>query len=64
MTYQQDLLKDRFAQAALTTKLKQPELGKLAFFLQGLNDKRLEEKGKPMSDDHLRQEAVKYERSR
>ena len=69
MTFQADLSRDRFAQAALSVMidgkyLQQPELSALAWYLHEKNEKRLKEKGKPMSDDHLKQEAVAWARLR
>lgn len=65
MTIAEALLRDRFAQAALSVvidgrRLQQPQLTDLAWHLNALNYKRIAEKGKPMSDDHLKQEAVKW----
>lgn len=68
-TLQEELIGDRFAQAALSVTikgwhLKQPELMDLVWHLHYVNMKRMVEKGKPMSDDHLKQEAVKWARSK
>lgn len=68
-TFQSALLRDRFAQAALSVivdgkHLLQPDLIDLAWHLSVLNDKRIAEKGKPMSGDHLKQEAAKWAKAR
>ena len=65
-SYQSALIRDRYAQAALAVttvmgkRLLQPDLTECAWYLAGLDAKRLLEKGKPMSEDHLKQEAVKW----
>ena len=58
MDYVKQLQGDRYAMAALSTKLKQPRLSECAFYLMSMELKR----GKPMTDDHLKQEAVKWAR--
>ena len=63
MTYQEALLHNRFVQAALVTKLKHPALGRLAQHLCSMDEKRQREKGRKMSDDHLKQEAIKWEKN-
>jgi len=65
MTYQEMLLRDRYANAALSVVkngrlLQQPKLSLCAKHLFLMNAKRMKEKGKEMSDDHLRQEAVMW----
>ena len=69
VTYQEQLLTDRYAQAALSVNIKgallqQPYLSSCAYHLLALDVKRIEEKGRPMSADHLKQEAVKWARAR
>lgn len=66
-SYQAALARDRFAQAALSVivngkYLRQPALTDLAWYLHELDLKHQKEKGKPMTDDHLKQEAVKWAR--
>ena len=57
-TYQELLLKDRYAQAALSVgELKHPELKLVAVALMVLDERRFSEKGKRMGEDHLKQEA-------
>lgn len=68
-SYQEMLLRNRFAQAALSVSVKgqrllQPDLGDCAGHLSGLDFKRQQEKGQSMSNDHLKQEAVKWARVR
>jgi hypothetical protein len=68
-TYQAKLARNRFSQAALSVSidghlLQQPYLTDLAWHLYDMDEKRKHEKGKPMSDDHLKQEAVKWAKSR
>ncbi len=64
----EQLIRDRFAQAALSAnykgrRLQQPELSECAVYLWTMDDKRQTEKGKPpMNDDHLKQEAVAWMR--
>lgn len=60
LTYQQEFARDRFAQASLYSRLQQPELAELAQHLFDLNAKRLAEKGRPMTDDHLKQVSVAW----
>jgi hypothetical protein len=67
LTYQSALAKDRFAQAALSVViggrcLLQPDLSDLAEHLYWLDRNRQRDKGKPMGDDHLKQEAVRWAR--
>jgi hypothetical protein len=55
---------DRFALAALHVRLNgdrlhQPDLANLADALELMDQHRQKTKGKPMSDDHLKQEAVR-----
>ena len=58
-------LSSRFVQAALSVKrLQQPQLAELAWHLHEMDRKRQAVKGKPMSDDHLKQEAWAWARSR
>lgn len=62
MTLAQDLLHDRYAQAVLSVSLngrpiRQPLLSDIAWKLCEMNENRIREKGKSMSDDHLKQEA-------
>lgn len=55
--YHTQLLQSRFAQAALSVKgLTQPKLLELANYLFAMEALR----GKPMSADHLKQEAAKW----
>jgi hypothetical protein len=64
-TVADELPSDRYAQAALSVGgLLQPRLGELAMYLADMDCARLREKGRLMTDDHLRQEAVKWSRSR
>ena len=61
MDYQTKLLRSRYADAALSINgLQQPDLWNLASFLCRKDDERLRSKGRLMSDDHLKQEAVKW----
>jgi hypothetical protein len=63
MTYAEDFLENRYAQIATTIGhgyRKDAEwMHRTAHELYRLNAERLETKGKPMSSDHLKQEAVK-----
>lgn len=62
---QRELMHDRFALAALSVAdLKQPELGECAWYLFDMDARRQIKKGKPMTDDHLKQEAVKWAKCR
>ena len=59
------LVHDSYAQAALSVGgLTQPGLSELAFFLMEKDAKRFVEKGRRMTVDHLKQEAVKWARVR
>lgn len=61
MTYQEQFMRDRFAQIAVNMPQKyKADPHALAWYLAGLEHKR----GRPMTDDHLRQEAVKWAKSR
>lgn len=59
-TYQEAMLGNEYVEAALTAKLKQPELSECAAYLVAADEERLKTKGKYMSLDHLKQEAVKW----
>jgi hypothetical protein len=63
MTYAESFLADRYAQIAATighAYRKDSEwMHKTAFDLHRKNAVRLQEKGKEMSADHLKQEAVR-----
>ena len=69
VSFQAALMRDRYAQAALSVsvdgkRLLQPDLTDCAWHLKSLDVKREKEKGKQMSDDHLKQEAVKWARTK
>ena len=69
MSEQSLLAKDRLAQAALSVQvngkwLQQPMLHELVWHLHKHNQIRIKQKGKPFSDDHLKQEAVKWAKQR
>lgn len=51
---------DRFAMAALSTKLRAPALWDCARFIADKDKQRQLSHGKPMTDDHLKQEAAKW----
>ena len=57
---------DRYERAALAIRprLAQEEMDALSLHLWRLNEARLVEKGRAMSDDHVKQEAVKWARAR
>lgn len=62
--YQEELLRDKYANAALSVHgLQQPRLKECAEYLMALDAMRYIEKGKDMTEDHLKQEArTWYER--
>lgn len=63
MTYQEAFYLDRYAQTATMIghqhKKSAEWMQDTAFYLHFRNAERIKTKGKPMSDDHLKQEAVK-----
>ena len=62
--YQTTLMRDRFAQAAISIpRLQQPQLSECAKHLCELNQRRLAERGREMSDDHLKQAARQWLKS-
>ena len=63
-TYHFRLGRYEHAALAVRPRLRQPALSELAFHLSEINEKRLAEKGKPLSEDHVKQEAVKWSRAR
>ena len=67
MSLQEQLIRSRTARTALAVvvngkHLRQPQLSELAWHLHALDEKRNLEKCKPMSDEHMMQEAVKWAR--
>ena len=64
MSYADQLLGDRYCKAALSVHpyLQQPRLQNCAMYLMVMDMKRDEVGKKPMTDDHLKQEAVKWAR--
>lgn len=62
--YAYEVARDRYVRAALSVGgVVQPQLGELANHLADMDAARLREKGRLMTDDHLRQEAVKWVRT-
>lgn len=63
MTYQEAFQLDRYAQTATAIghqyRKSAEWMHETAFDLHWKNAQRLQTKGKPMSDDHLKQEAVR-----
>lgn len=57
-----DLQRSPYAQAALCTRLQPPALWDLAFALYAMDNVRCTRTGKRMTQDHLRQEAMKLEK--
>ena len=69
MTYQEMLSQDKYAQAALSVvlngrRLQQPDLLDCTYHLFNLDAERFKTKGKYMTPDHLKQEAVKWARAK
>ena len=63
VTYQLSLSRNRYAMAALSVSgLTQPRLSQLADYLYVRDVERQAEKGRPLSDDHLRQLAKEWTR--
>lgn len=68
-SYQERLQENEYAQAALSVMLKgqmlqQPALTECAWHLSLLDEERYKTKGKYMTLDHLKQEAVKWARDK
>ena len=69
MSLQEQLIRSRTARTALSVvidgkHLQQPQLSELAWHLSAMDEKRKLEKGEPMSDSHMMQEAVEWARSK
>lgn len=68
-SYQERLQENEYAQAALSVMIKgqmlqQPSLTECAWHLSLLDEERYKAKGKYMTLDHLKQEAVKWARAK
>lgn len=61
MTYQEELLRDKYANAAMSVHgMQQPALAECAEYLMALDTMRYIEKGRYMTEDHLKQAARKW----